>query len=120
MRSYFADHLFIAAGGMIAQAIPFLAMSALTPLYDPSMFALYTIIASLVGCIRRRRADEIRCCGPHFKNPGRGNIPVADFDHRDGFNPRAVAFGWTEFSKLVGGHRYKSNGRYPSGVGRLV
>ena len=36
---------------MIAQAIPFLAMSALTPLYDPSTFALYTIIASLVGCI---------------------------------------------------------------------
>lgn len=36
---------------MVAQAIPFLAMPALTRLYDPSAFGLYTIIASLVGCI---------------------------------------------------------------------
>ena len=42
---------FVALSGVVAQAIPFLATPLFTRLYDPSAFALYTIIASLVGCI---------------------------------------------------------------------
>jgi O-antigen/teichoic acid export membrane protein len=42
---------FVALSGVVAQAIPFLATPLFTRLYDPSAFALYTIIASLVACI---------------------------------------------------------------------
>lgn len=42
---------FVALSGVIAQTIPFFATPLFTRLYDPSAFALYTIVASLVGCI---------------------------------------------------------------------
>lgn len=42
---------FVAASGIAAQAIPFLAMPFLTRIYDPSAFGLYTIFASLITCI---------------------------------------------------------------------
>jgi lipopolysaccharide exporter len=59
----------IAASGVIAQAIPFLAMPALTRLYDPSAFALYTIIASLVGCIGGAAPMKFDVAIPISKTP---------------------------------------------------
>jgi O-antigen/teichoic acid export membrane protein len=54
---------------MIAQAIPFLAMPALTRLYDPSAFGLYTIIASLVGCIGAAAPMKFDVAVPISKTP---------------------------------------------------
>ena len=60
---------FIAASGVAAQVIPFLAMPLFTRLYDPSAFALYTIIASLVGCIGGAAPMKFDVAIPISKTP---------------------------------------------------
>lgn len=60
---------FVAASGVLAQAIPFLAMPAFTRLYDPSAFALYVIIASLVNCIGAAAPMKLDVAIPISRTP---------------------------------------------------
>jgi O-antigen/teichoic acid export membrane protein len=60
---------FIGASGIIAQAIPFLAAPVFTRLYDTSAFALYAIIATLVGCIGGAAPMKFDVAIPISKTP---------------------------------------------------